>query len=184
MKFEEYCRLIYSIYLFINCFIGVYSNQYFCFTNILLNQIEILTGLLVLSSIVLGGVDARLTNYVRGNLRVTVIKAYNMPDTDGPGKADPYAKVRARKYNYGNVHEKRTRSIGGNLNPVWNEELDFGEGPWMDFNIQIWDDDTGMRNRDDPMTSDFTIHILTPCSDGIVKINNQIEYSYYVEFTV
>jgi hypothetical protein len=22
---------------------------------------------------------------------------------------------------------------------VWNEELDFGEGPWMDFNIQIWD---------------------------------------------
>ena len=55
----------------------------------------------------------------------------------------------------------------------------------MDFNIQIWEDDTGMGNRDDPMTSDFTIHILTPCSVVNVKINNQIEYSlYYVEFTV
>jgi hypothetical protein len=104
-----------------------------------MNRIERLAGLLVVLSIVLGGVDGRLTNYVRGNLRVTVIKAYNMPDNDGLGKADPYAKVRAHKYNYANVHEQRTKSIGGNLNPVWNEELDFGEGPWMDFNIQIWD---------------------------------------------
>ena len=128
-------------------------------------------------------VPQRMTDHVPGNLIITVIKAYNLPDTDGwLNTADPYAKVMAfRSDNPG--HTLYTENKGGTLNPVWNTELMFGEGQWTHFNIQILDSDGGSVYDYDIMTASYRVDILTPCSKDVEKINNQIEYSYYVDYT-
>ena len=126
--------------------------------------------------------DARMTSHVPGQLKITVIKAYNLPNTDSPDNADPYAKVRAVKLDGSSVTQY-TNEKDGTLNPVWNQELSFGYGQWSHFHIQIWDDDSPFRGDDDSMTSNYRVDILTPCSEDTEKLDNKIEYSYYVDYS-
>ena len=125
----------------------------------------------------------RMANHVPGTLKVTAIKAYNLPDTDGwLDTADPYAWIIAHRSD-GPPVGKRTRTIGGNLNPVWNQELTFGYGKWTHFYIRIWDEDGGFNGSDDTMTGNHKVDIVVPCSDT-EKIANQIECSYYVDYSL
>ena len=130
-----------------------------------------------------GRVGARMTEHVPGGLKVTAIKAYNLPDTDGwLDTADPYAKITAYKLD-GSYVTKRTDDKGGTLHPVWNKELSFGHGQWTHFYIRIWDSDGGWNGGDDTMTGNYKVDILTPCSKDTEKLGNQIEYSYYIDYS-
>ena len=124
-----------------------------------------------------------MANHVPGTLKVTAIKAYNLPDTDGwLDTADPYALIVAYRSD-GPLIIRRTRTIGGNLNPVWNQELTFGYGKWTHLYIRIWDEDGGLNFDNDAMTGDHKVDIIVPCSDTL-KIANQIECSYYVDYSL
>ena len=131
--------------------------------------------------------NARVSSHVPGGLRITVIKAYNLPETDGVGIGvdlpDPYATVVA--YKLDGSHETRYTDVkDGDILPVWNQELSFGNGQWSHFHIQIWDRDTGLLEGDDDlMTDDYRVDILTPCSKDVERLGNKIEYSYYVDYS-
>ena len=116
-----------------------------------------------------------------------MIKAYNLPETDGVGIGldlpDPYATVIAFKRDGSHV-TMNTDVKDGELLPVWNQELYFGYGEWSHFDIQIWDQDTGILEvGDDVMTSNYRVDILTPCSRDVERLDNKIEYSYYVDYS-
>ena len=138
---------------------------------------------LIALSVLNGPVGARMTDHVPGGLKVTVIKAYHLPDTDGwLDTADPYARVHAYRLD-GSDATKATDEKGGTLNPVWNKELSFGHGQWTHFYIQIWDSDNGWNGGDDTMTGNYKVDILTPCSKDTEKLGNQIEYSYHIDYS-
>ena len=131
------------------------------------------------------GGASRLTDHVPGILKVTAIKAYNLPDTDGwLDTADPYARIVAYRSD-GFTISAHTRVIGGNLNPVWNQEIEFTFVPskWTHFTIQIWDEDGGFNGADDTMTGKYRVDIVVPCSD-VEKVGGKIEYSYYVDYSL
>ena len=139
--------------------------------------------MLIALSIILTPLDARMTDHVPGDLKITVIKAYGLPNTDGGGNtADPYATVTAYTLDDTAI-SRSTTTKDGTLSPVWNQELSFGDGQWSHFNIRIWDEDGGLRGADDSMTSNYRVDILTPCSENVERLDNKIEYSYYIDYS-
>ena len=125
----------------------------------------------------------RLTPYVSGKLKFTAIAARNLPDTDDTDKADPYMKVTIAKHN-GQTVTKTTSTKDSELNPQWNEELDFGEGDWVSGTFRIWDKDGGWRGADDRMSPVYAFHIVVPCSDVEKTNDGKVDYSYYVDYSL
>ena len=150
---------------------------------LLLCTVPLTTILLALSSTITIPLNARMTDHVPGDLKITVIKAYGLPNTDGGGNtADPYAKVTAYTLD-GTGITTQTNTKDGTLSPVWNQVLSFGNGQWSHFYIEIWDEDGGFRGEDDSMTDNYRVDILTPCSENPEKLGNKIEYSYYIDYS-
>ena len=88
-----------------------------------------------------------------GNLRFKARYARNLQDKDGwLNNSDPYMEIIAEDAD-GNTVRKRTRSIGGNVNPDWNQWLDFGNRAWKKYRVRVFDDD---NNADDPLSSRYT----------------------------
>lgn len=56
----------------------------------------------------------------QGKLTVTVVKANNLKNMEMIGKSDPYVVAHVRP-----LFKLKTKTVENNLNPVWNEELDF-----------------------------------------------------------
>ena len=86
----------------------------------------------------------------RGQFRVYVKYARNLPDTDGWfNRPDPYVKITAVKEN-GQRYSKVTHKISGNQNPNWYTWLDWQNNgcEWTHFDVEVWDEDAG---RDDLM---------------------------------
>ena len=170
-----------SVLVSFSCYIRVtvtFLNHFFPATH------TVATVFLFLGLLVKEGGALRLTDHVPGILKVTVIKAYNLPDTDGLwDTADPYARITAHSV-YGFTVSADTRVIEGNLNPVWNQEVNLQyESKWTHFTIQIWDQDGGLNGNDDTMTGEYRVDVVVPCSD-VEKVGGKIEYSYYVDYSL
>ena len=80
--------------------------------------------------------------HVRGRLRIFVRNGANLHDRDSSStsESDPFIVVSAYDHQ-GSVTEKYTSTINDDLNPVWNEWLDFGVNDWSWFTVQAWDED-------------------------------------------
>ncbi|XP_064403040.1 zinc metalloproteinase nas-4-like [Halichondria panicea] len=119
-----------------------------------------------------------------GILKVRMIRAWNLPDTDGWwNEPDPYAVVVAvDKTNY--RREKRTGVKSGTTNPQWNQELDFGNRneEWRYFTITIYDSD---NDGDDKMVGTQTIWVYRSCSTHTRRfcysLTRCVDYSYRLE---
>ena len=91
--------------------------------------------------------------HLYGNLRFDARYARNLRDSDGWwNDSDPYMEIIAEDAD-GNTVRMRTRYIGGNHNPNWNQRLDFGRRAWKKFKVRVYDDDD---NADDPLSSQHT----------------------------
>lgn len=51
---------------------------------------------------------------------MTVVKANNLKNMEMIGKSDPYVVAHVRP-----LFKLKTKTVENNLNPVWNEELEF-----------------------------------------------------------
>jgi Ca2+-dependent lipid-binding protein len=67
---------------------------------------------------------------------IVVLRAFNLPRTDGIGKIDPYFILK-----HGFTRQK-TRIFQDNLNPVYNESFTFQVRPGQPTNIsvELWDE--------------------------------------------
>ncbi|KAJ7535342.1 hypothetical protein O6H91_12G029200 [Diphasiastrum complanatum] len=79
-------------------------------------------------------------HFVRGVLSVTVLRAENLIVADYKGKADPYAVLTLKKSD----QKKKTKVVYQELNPQWNQTLDFLVEDAMHemLVLEIWDHDT------------------------------------------
>ena len=129
------------------------------------------------------GETTRMTDHVPGTLKVTVIRARSLPDTDGwLDKPDPYAKIIAYRSGGSRVI-KTTRVKRETQNPVWNQELTFGYGKWVQLFIEIWDEDGGFNGPDNRMVGPYRVEIVVPCSNTEIA-GNKVYYSYYVDYSL
>ena len=86
-----------------------------------------------------------------GVLRVKLVKATHLADTDFIGKTDPYVKIGLeqdnvfRDHDYGfQVSSKKKNDV----NPVWNEDFTFNI-PTLDnmvLSLNVFDEDIGSRD--------------------------------------
>ena len=104
--------------------------------------------------------------FLKRRLRVYVRYGRNLPDRDGPfgGDSDPYVRFIARDSD-GNTRTKNTRTINGNENPTWNQNIDFGIDTWRSLKVQVFDSDTG---NDDALSSPQTF-VISPGSHTQIK---------------
>ncbi len=116
----------------------------------------------------------------KGTLKVKMIRARGLPDTDGWwDEPDPYAVVVAvDKSN--NRQEKRTVVKRGTCNPYWNQELDFGHSSvgWRYFTITVYDSDNG---GDDNMTGTETVWVSPSCTTNTRLFAPCVDYNYRLE---
>jgi hypothetical protein len=111
-----------------------------------------------------------------GTLAIHAQHGRNLPDTDGLwNNSDPYLEITAVDRN-GNSVTKTTRNIGGNLNPVWDEWVEFENSTWTQFSIRVYDSDS---NADDPLSDEFTWSLV---SHGVYADRQLNCYSGYVVF--
>eukprot|EP00741_Cyanophora_paradoxa_P007110 tig00001093_g6881.t1 len=91
----------------------------------------------------------------QGTIVIRMLEARGLKDADTFGKSDPYAIVKL------GAKTKRTKTVKGNTNPVWNEEfqIDFKEGvDETEMLVQIWDEDRWMT---DDLLGQFRIPVQT-----------------------
>lgn len=105
-----------------------------------------------------------------GSLSIEVLKGVNLPDRDGFGRgsSDPYVRVIAVS-STGKRVERRTSVKGGTHNPVWNQMLSFGYGPWDRIEVTVFDDDPG--KGDDVLLPKKSFNV-TPTSGSLRRMCN------------
>ena len=93
----------------------------------------------------------------RWSLQVFARFGRNLPDKDGffRGKSDPYIRFTAKDSD-GNKVVRRTRTIKGKHNPVWNQRITFPVDTWRSLQVQVFDSDPG---RDDKLSRAQTFSI-------------------------
>jgi Ca2+-dependent lipid-binding protein len=85
-------------------------------------------------------------NSFRSLLKIDIVQASNLKDTDGIGKGDPYAVVSFDEHEAA-PHKQQTHVINDTLSPVWNSSLYFlCTDEFKSFKVEIFDEDVG---RDD-----------------------------------
>jgi len=85
------------------------------------------------------------------HLLFTAVKATNLTNLDRVGKSDPYVKVCLydAKTDPHLLESKKTKVIKDELNPTWNDTLDFSSyvrshpGVVKRLRVQVWDEDIG-----------------------------------------
>ena len=106
--------------------------------------------------------------HIAGNLRVMARYACNLPDEDGLwNDSDPYMEVIAVDAS-GNTLRRTSRDIGGNHDPNWNQQLNFGYQAWKSFKVRIYDSD---YNADDLLFNQQTFNLYQLGSRSGVRHN-------------
>ena len=126
-----------------------------------------------------------LCEHPAGQLVVYASHGENLRNTDTPGydgMSDTFLKITAYDI-LGQKRILRSRVIRDNLNPVWNQTMEFGRRAWKQLAVQVWDDDSG-ESWPDPMSSvhRYNLTSFTPMVEeklqayrGFVSFN----YVYY-----
>ncbi|KAA0040010.1 hypothetical protein IC582_027494 [Cucumis melo] len=80
----------------------------------------------------------------QGKLTVTVVKANNLKNMEMIGKSDPYVVAHVRP-----LFKLKTKTVENNLNPVWNEELDFivEDKETQSIIFEVYDKDIGQDKQ-------------------------------------
>ena len=95
-------------------------------------------------------------------LSIRIISGVNLPDTDWFfNLPDPYVVISPFS---STAHPNRTWTVQGNVNPTWNQWLNFSCQPWESFKIQVHDYDF---YYDDEMSVTETIIVEPGFHEGL-----------------